>query len=764
MIALFPRLPRATATLLAAQQCRAPVEVLREGASIEHPAVAFATTGGTRVSNDRLRRLCKAVRELASDCGYPGARAAPGSDAFDARLGRLLHETSGLALTEGCRDEVWNFVGCLLLPDIVRWRFPGEKTTEANFLGRDRGITNALGRTWWAAEVLYDEEAADPYELLAELGVDETVGFSRRSSSVVSRRVAVAIARSVIWAHRQGVPFARTDLMRDVMKRFLRLTSVVSFEALSSDELTDFMRRLALESASLVAGSRELSFEPPASPPHASADSPSGATSELFEILSRVQLSSRSASRFNELKEWLVHAAEGADGETVVKYLADAKNYRNRIGEALRRQPALAFLVHSGGPFDAVIDAVESRLGLSPETTVAVCTRAQPGDPWKVPALVVSGSRPPLRALRRLFDQAEVHAVQLAEPESNQLSADVASRLNTALARADFDDEALDLTVVQLLEEVAGIPGNSVRIKHVSEAKNLGNRISEALGTGAAALVLSTTEALTVSACKEMSRQLDALSQSVVGVVLPQDGDGEWSTAPVLVRQHESPSLPTAPNESNDDSEPVDWSRSSPASQPSPELRSRGPEDSDDSPRPSEPSADNTPDLFELELDEQIAAVWRHLLWQGPLAKDEAVRLAAAELRDEGLVDYGRLAARGRVYLGVLAAIEAGVRQSYFDRPARGEVRAVLESPDVFSREDWQRCTEQALPPGESVTREQAVRLTAEWARDVLGLEYARIRRSGRIDTGVRNAMRTLLRRGVLERDGRECVVMVKSS
>lgn len=253
MIALFPRLPKSVAEPLARDRSRLPVSELAKLADADHEAASFAPTGGARVSKERLGELATRVRSLASRFNYPKALHASSRDEVDAEIGVLLHRSSGLTLTEACRAETWNFLCCVLLPDVVRWRFPksmGEDATSVDkFLGGDRGLDNGIGRCWWAAELLYNPRRADdPYELLRVLGIDEIVGFTRRTAAVTSRVLAVAVASALVERANRGLTFPRMELSRDVMKRVLRLAPIVCFEAMTDSELEELVANVVDES------------------------------------------------------------------------------------------------------------------------------------------------------------------------------------------------------------------------------------------------------------------------------------------------------------------------------------------------------------------------------------------------------------------------------------------------------------------------------------------------------------------------------------
>jgi type I restriction enzyme S subunit len=181
-------------------------------------------------------------------------------------------------------------------------------------------------------------------------------------------------------------------------------------------------------------------------------------------------------------------------------------------------------------------------------------------------------------------------------------------------------------------------------------------------------------------------------------------------------------------------------------------------------PKPtSAPVAPAKPPQLALELDssslpdEAVAALWPH----GPLEKDAAVRKLADHLRELGRVDFQRLHADGPLYAQLLAAIESAVKAGQLDRPRRGYVRAFKLDPTTYSADDWQHVLVASLGP-DPIHQEDAIRQAAEWARDNLGLEFARLRSDGHITTGLRAAITRAIRQGLVQRDGPKRIMPVR--
>jgi type I restriction enzyme, S subunit len=144
---------------------------------------------------------------------------------------------------------------------------------------------------------------------------------------------------------------------------------------------------------------------------------------------------------------------------------------------------------------------------------------------------------------------------------------------------------------------------------------------------------------------------------------------------------------------------------------------------------------------------EVFAALWAH----GPLDKGDAVRRVAEHLREAGQIEFQRLRSDGPLYGQVFQVIEAAVKSGYLDRPKRGQVRACKTDAAAYRSDDWRQALLASLG-AKPVDREHAIRVAAEWARDNLGLEFARLRSDGQIVEGLRSAINSAIRRGEIIR------------
>lgn len=249
---LYPELPGPVAEGLTDRLVSLSLDEARQESNIWHSAATYAATGGNRADPRALRLLQQAMRETARQYGYPDQPGARQKRDFDAVSSKLLHERMYLTPSEASKAGVWNFITCVLLPDIARWRFPGanDVTSRERFLGKNRALRNTFGRVWWRAHILYQPGAENPYELLDHLGEDELVQIMERPGIAGSPVLAKQICQSFLAACRIDSRISNTsELLRDAMKRLRRLLPLVSFDALDENGLRQLIDAIFAESS-----------------------------------------------------------------------------------------------------------------------------------------------------------------------------------------------------------------------------------------------------------------------------------------------------------------------------------------------------------------------------------------------------------------------------------------------------------------------------------------------------------------------------------
>ncbi len=147
---------------------------------------------------------------------------------FEGKCARVLHHSLPMTPHEASHEEVWSYLTCCWLLDIAVWRF-GSEADERRYIGNVN--RNTFRRMWWRAEIL------GPEIDLTRLGEDELVNIMERPTIAADRRLARAVAVEFLRRVETGGVPERMQLMREAMKRLLRLTPFVAFTALDAVEV-----------------------------------------------------------------------------------------------------------------------------------------------------------------------------------------------------------------------------------------------------------------------------------------------------------------------------------------------------------------------------------------------------------------------------------------------------------------------------------------------------------------------------------------------
>lgn len=237
MSMLLPRLPGPSA--------EAMFDRLVDGDALQWPGfdpselpdeVIYASTGGSRVDPRQLRELRQGLVSIAEEHGF-GTRDARATQAkFDAALGAWLVQQPLLRAGEALRDDVWSFVGMVMAPDIVHWRFGKSKE---RYLG---GVRNTFQRLWMRARVLdRGEDVEDRWGLLDSLTEDALVQITERPSigadAVLSRALAEAWVRASFRVGRGQME----DVMRQAILRLRIRNEIRSLSLLPEHELAGLL-------------------------------------------------------------------------------------------------------------------------------------------------------------------------------------------------------------------------------------------------------------------------------------------------------------------------------------------------------------------------------------------------------------------------------------------------------------------------------------------------------------------------------------------
>ena len=215
MVVLLPRLPGPPAEAIV----RRFLELGPEGwlgfdANNLPGAVRFAATGGTRISSHQLVLLREGLTVLATTHGFGSSSGRSDLAQFDANAAAWIVQHELFASGEVLRDDVWNFIGAVVAPDIVHWRFGAALE---RYVG---GVRNTFQRLWMRGRAL--DRGADHskrWQLLEDLTEDALVQITERPSIGGDPLLARAIGEGWLRAARHIGKAAMEPVMRRAVLR-----------------------------------------------------------------------------------------------------------------------------------------------------------------------------------------------------------------------------------------------------------------------------------------------------------------------------------------------------------------------------------------------------------------------------------------------------------------------------------------------------------------------------------------------------------------
>lgn len=216
----------------------------------------FSATGGTPVTPQQLEGLRNAVLAKVREHGFPGGnrRDTPKSD---ADVAVILRNRMDMTASEAAAAGVWEYLTCILMPDIVIWRW---RNAAGGGISLDRfvaGRRNNFHRLWWRAYVLAGHMSTpDALQQLAFLTEDDTVATLERPNLFGNLRVMRTYYdefRTAVEKEKLNGP--REDVNRDAHKRLLRVAAVRALESLSDDNLRAEVREF-IRNADIAVGQK----------------------------------------------------------------------------------------------------------------------------------------------------------------------------------------------------------------------------------------------------------------------------------------------------------------------------------------------------------------------------------------------------------------------------------------------------------------------------------------------------------------------------
>ena len=238
MVKLLPRLSGPPAELLLEEFIRVGAKAWSGFEADDLPdAARFAATGGSRVGAAELAEFRSGLVAIAQQHGFGtegGSRA--GHAEFDAAASAWLADYPLLGSGEALRDDVWTFVGVVLAPDIVHWRFG---TSSERYHG---GIRNTFQRLWMRGQALdRGVGSADRWHLVDQLTEDALVQITERPSIGGDAILASALAEAWVRGSKVHGRGAMEAVKRRAALRTRIWNELRTLSALPTSELAAIM-------------------------------------------------------------------------------------------------------------------------------------------------------------------------------------------------------------------------------------------------------------------------------------------------------------------------------------------------------------------------------------------------------------------------------------------------------------------------------------------------------------------------------------------
>lgn len=198
-------------------------------------AISLASTGGGRVSDERLDEIRARILEIATAQGFPGDTRS-GRLEFDKRAAIAILDEDLVPVPEALRDDVWAFIAAVLLADVAWWRW-GE--TSDRYRG---GVRNAFQRLWLRATAFRRPGTQDCWELVETLSEDANLQILERPGVSASREVTRMIGEVWLEMSRERPALPMEGITRRAMQHLLVIEQVRPLHALDTVELHEAIR------------------------------------------------------------------------------------------------------------------------------------------------------------------------------------------------------------------------------------------------------------------------------------------------------------------------------------------------------------------------------------------------------------------------------------------------------------------------------------------------------------------------------------------
>lgn len=167
-----------------------------------------------------------------------------GSHEIEVDVAPAVHRELDLTRRQASKIGIWHYLAVIWRPDFVRHRWPWEDTQRSEnsmkekFLGSATDLyANAFHRMWWHAELTYDSERSDPYELTRAVA-----DFQRLADWLFDP--GFARYKPLVVACADALKDESTTTVNGTVKRVNHAVSTIPIEGQSEEELKRIVDRV----------------------------------------------------------------------------------------------------------------------------------------------------------------------------------------------------------------------------------------------------------------------------------------------------------------------------------------------------------------------------------------------------------------------------------------------------------------------------------------------------------------------------------------
>lgn len=163
---------------------------------------------------------------------------------IEAEVAPAVHRELDLTRRQAADAGIWHYLAVLWRPDFVHYRWPWgasgrtEKSMREKFLGRSTDLyANAFHRMWWHAQLTYDPDREDPYELTRKVA-----GFQRLADWLFDP--GFARYKPLVVACADELSDESTKVVNKTVKRVNHAVSTIPIEGQSEEDLRQIVDRV----------------------------------------------------------------------------------------------------------------------------------------------------------------------------------------------------------------------------------------------------------------------------------------------------------------------------------------------------------------------------------------------------------------------------------------------------------------------------------------------------------------------------------------